>query len=147
MCAGSPCVLATFFLPSLVGGGVMAVVFPIVSFRLNCNGCFLHLVDPYRVIDVNFTNLFESLLEEIICHWSRLPLSIFYFLCRYLTKYVTVLCSLCWSLLHLTRRQQSNTAWAERTWGFHIFLSSTFLTKSRKHHNFGIYISCLSTLG
>jgi etoposide-induced 2.4 mRNA len=26
---GSPCVLATFFLPSLVGGGVMAVVFPI----------------------------------------------------------------------------------------------------------------------
>jgi len=33
--AGSPCVLATFFLSPLVGGGVMAVVFPIVSFRLS----------------------------------------------------------------------------------------------------------------
>ena len=35
MCAGSPCVLATFFLSPLVGGGVMAVVFPIVSSRIS----------------------------------------------------------------------------------------------------------------
>jgi len=37
MLAGSPSVLATFFLSPLVGGGVMAVVFPIVSFKLSLN--------------------------------------------------------------------------------------------------------------
>lgn len=31
MDAGSPCVLATFAFSPLVGGGVMAVVFPLVS--------------------------------------------------------------------------------------------------------------------